>query len=184
MKDLIVRLCRWGLTVLGVNAAISCDNNIEVAPMYGVPVVEYGSPFMEYRIKGQVVSSNSGDPIKGIAVTYINEATKQESKDTVWTTSNGEFECHGTDFPTESIILKFTDVDGVENIAEFDSKSVRMALKKVEDGDGRWNMGVFTTDDLNITLLPTELFGVVPPITLAYGTQYDEYVEKSNAEKR
>lgn len=183
MKDLIVRLCRWGLTVLGVNAAISCDSNIDVAPMYGVLVAEYGSPFMEYRIKGKVVNAIGLHPIKGIAVTYINGSTQIESKDTVWTTSNGEFECHGTDVPTESIILKFTDVDGVENIAEFDSKSVRMALKKVEDGDGRWNMGVFTTDDLNITLSPTE-YDEFPPITALYGTQYDKYVEKTNAEKR
>ena len=183
MKDLIIRLCRWGLTVLGVNAAISCDSNIDVAPMYGVPVAEYGSPFMEYRIKGLVVSSVNEHPIKGIAVTYINETTQIESKDTVWTTSNGEFECHGTDVPTESIILKFTDVDGEENIDEFDSAMVRMALKKVEDGDGRWNMGVFTTDDISIKLIPIE-YGMFPPITLAYGTQYDEYVEKTNAEKR
>lgn len=152
MKELFLRLCRWGLTILGVNAAISCNGSIDVAPMYGVIVAEYGSPFMEFKLKGKVVSSNDGTPVKDIAVTYTNELVNIESPDTVWTAADGGFEYNGLDFPSESVILKFTDVDGSSNVGEFQTKEVQVKLRKEQDGESNWDMGFYTTDDLMIKL--------------------------------
>lgn len=175
MRDLFLRLCRWGLTILGVNAVISCNDNVDVAPLYGVIAAEYGSPFIEFKLKGKVVSSHNETPVKGIAVTYTNEKTNIESKDTVWTAADGGFEYNGADFPTESVILKFTDVDGISNVDEFRTKEVQVKLSKEQDGEGNWNMGVYTADDLLIKLEPDV------EIAVEYGVQYSEYSKKPKA---
>lgn len=92
MRDLFLRFCRWALPLLGISGVISCDNVIQSPDMYGCPPApEYGVPVMEFRMKGKVVDSQSEQPIKGIAVTRINELTSQESVDTVWTAENGWF---------------------------------------------------------------------------------------------
>ena len=65
MKNLVLRLCRWGLTILGINCVISCDGDHgTVAPMYGVQVAEYGVPVIEYRISGKVIDSRTESPYK------------------------------------------------------------------------------------------------------------------------
>ena len=93
MRDLFLRFCRWALPLLGISGVISCDNVIQSPDMYGCPPApEYGVPVMEFRMKGKVVDSQSEQPI------------------------NGEFICQGEDVTSESMILKFTDVDGQENL--------------------------------------------------------------------
>lgn len=115
MRDLILRFCRWALPLLGVSAAISCDNVIQAPDMYGCPPApEYGVPVMEFRISGKAVDARTEEPVKGIAVTYITE-DKYESPDTTWTSDNGEFMIRQNSFPSYKMTLKFTDVDGADN---------------------------------------------------------------------
>ncbi|MBQ8812587.1 MAG: radical SAM-associated putative lipoprotein [Bacteroidales bacterium] len=174
MRDLFLRLCRWALPLLGISGAISCDNVIQTYDMYGCPPAEYGVPTMEFRMKGKVVDSESDQPVKGIAVTRINENTSIESTDTVWTAENGEFFYQGTDFPSESMILKFTDVDGVENHGMFHNKEVKVKLTREEGSQEGWFTGVYISDDVLV-----KLDAYPAP---EYGLPYSEYSAKKNAE--
>ena len=176
MRDLFLRFCRWALRLLGISGAISCDNVIQSPDMYGCPPApEYGVPVMEFRMKGKVVDSQSEQPIKGIAVTRINEETSQESVDTVWTADNGEFICQGEDWPSESMILKFTDVDGGENLGEFMEKEVKVKLTREEGSQNGWFTGIYISDDILVKLDPE------PELTPEYGVAYSEYSAKENA---
>ena len=175
MRDLFLRFCRWALPLLGISGAISCDNVITGPDMYGCPPAEYGVPTMEFRMKGKVVDSQSEQPIKGIAVTRINEETSQESVDTVWTADNGEFICQGEDWPSESMTLKFTDVDGRENLGEFMEKEVKVKLTREEGSQNGWFTGIYISDDVLVKLDPE------PEVTPEYGVAYSEYSAKENA---
>ena len=51
---------RWALPLLGVSAAIACDNVIQAPDMYGFPSApEYGVPVIEFRISGRAVDAIS-----------------------------------------------------------------------------------------------------------------------------
>lgn len=152
MRDLFLRFCRWALPLLGISGVISCDNVIQSPDMYGCsPAPEYGVPVMEFRMKGKVVDSQSEQPI------------------------NGEFICQGEDETSESMILKFTDVDGQENLGEFMEKEVKVKLTREEGSENGWFTGIYISDDV-LVKLDTE-----PEVTPEYGLPYSEYSAKENA---
>ena len=155
MRNLILRFCRWALPLLGVSAAISCDNVIQAPDMYGCPPTpEYGAPVMEFRISGKAVDARTGEPVKGIAVTYITE-DKYESPDTTWTSDNGEFMIRQNSFPSYKRTLKFTDVDGADN-GEYSVKEVEVTLDWKEESQDGWMVGIFTADDVQVKLDPVQ----------------------------
>lgn len=155
MRDLILRFCRWALPLLGVSAAISCDNVIQAPDMYGCPPTpEYGVPVMEFRISGKAVDARTEEPVKGIAVTYITE-DKYESPDTTWTSDNGEFMIRQNSFPSYKRTLKFTDVDGADN-GEYSLKEVEVTLEWKEESQDGWMVGIFTADDVQVKLDPVQ----------------------------
>lgn len=126
---------------------ISCDNVINEPDMYGCPVPEYGAPVMEFRVKGQVADSYTGKPIKGIAVSCDEDWDDPE----VITSDNGEFVYESYGFPNDKIKLKFTDVDFDEDGA-YMPKELEVALKKVSEGSGTWDEGVFIAEDVMVKL--------------------------------
>lgn len=153
MRNLILRICRWLLPMFGVSAAISCDNIIQSPDMYGCPPApEYGVPVMEYRMSGKVVDSDTGTPIKGIAVTHREFGSTFEPADTVFTTENGDFLVENMGFPSEKMILKFTDVDGEENGGEYQVKEVTVSFVQTGEGDGNWDEGDFAAENVEVTL--------------------------------
>ena len=163
MKNLFYRLCRALLTMLGFSAAASC------AVEYGAPVVcEYGVPTMEFKISGKVSDSVTGDPIKGIAVTYL-ENDEYERPDTVWTDEDGKFLYDSYGFPAESIRLKFTDVDFSENGGYYEAAIEEISLEKVSDGTGTWDSGDYVAEEISVRLNPVE------EQECMYGTPYVEF---------
>lgn len=166
MRNLFLRFCRWALPLLGVSGAVSCDNVIGSRAEYGVPT-------MEYRVRGKVLSSESDEPVKGIAVTGMTE-DGYERIDTVWTTENGEFLYDGYDFPSDHITLRFTDVDGFDNLGEFQKKEVQVVLTREEGSQSGWFSGVYVSDDLLVRLDP------LPEVE--YGVPYSEYSSKEHAD--
>ena len=155
MRYLILRFCRWALPLLGVSAAISCDNVIQAPDMYGCPPApEYGVPVMEFRISGKAVDARTEEPVKGIAVTYITE-DKYESPDTTWTSDNGEFLIENYSFPSDKMTLKFTDVDGAEN-GEYSVEEVEVTLDWKEESQDGWMTGIFAADDVQAKLDPVQ----------------------------
>ena len=147
MKNLILKICRFLLPYFGVSAVISCDNVIIGPDMYGCPPLEYGTPTMEFRVKGTVTDYVTGEPVKGIAVSTDDDWEDPE----VVTSDNGEFVYESYGFPKEIIKLKFTDVDFDEDGA-YMSKEFMVALKKASEGSGTWDEGFYIADDVVVKL--------------------------------
>lgn len=154
MRGLFLRFCRWALPLFGVSAAISCDNVIQAPDMYGCPPVpEYGVPIMEFRISGKAEDAKTGQPVKGIAVTHIHPEDQYESPDTTWTSEKGEFIVQQSSFPSDKMILKFTDVDGSEN-GEYSVEKVDVTLVRKEESQDGWMVGIYAADDIQVKLDP------------------------------
>ena len=155
MRNLILRFCSWALPLLGASAVISCDNVIQAPDMYGrPPAPEYGVPVMQFRISGKAEDAQTGEPVKGIAVTYITE-DKYEHPDTTWTSDNGEFIIRQNSFPSDKMTLKFTDVDGADN-GEYSVEKVEVTLVRKEESQDGWMVGIYTADDVQVKLDPVQ----------------------------
>ena len=126
---------------------ISCDNVIIGPDMYGCPPVEYGTPFVEFTVVGQVVDADS-NPIPNIKVSH------DKWPESVRTSEDGTFELNAelNGFEMESATLDFTDTDGEENGGEFMSQTVDIPLVRTEQGDGNWDNGEFSASDVEIVL--------------------------------
>ena len=109
---------------------------------------------MEFRISGKAEDAQTGEPVKGIAVTYITE-DKYEHPDTTWTSDNGEFLIENYSFPSDKMTLKFTDVDGVEN-GEYSVEKVDVTLIRKEESQDGWMVGIYTADDVQVKLDPVQ----------------------------
>lgn len=147
MKDLFFRFCRWALPLLGVSAAISCDNVIQGPDMYGCPPAEYGTPVMEFRVAGKVTDSQTGLPVKGVTVSTDDDWEDPE----VITSDNGEFVYESQGFPSDKILMKFTDTDGSENGCYMD-KELEVILKQVQSGSGNWDFGMYIAEDVQVKI--------------------------------
>lgn len=147
MKDLFLRFCRWVLATLGITGVISCDGD---GPL---PALEYGVPVMEFRISGKAVDAKTGQPVKGIAVTHIHPENQYQRQDTTWTSEKGEFIVQQSSFPSDKMILKFTDVDGSEN-GEYSVEQVEVALVLKEASQDGWMVGIYAADDVQVELDP------------------------------
>ena len=154
MRDLFLRFCRWALPLLGVTAAISCDNVIESPDMYGCPPsgyedmpVMYGTPTVEFSVKGKVMDSE-GNPIPGIQISHDYSGQK------VLTSVDGTFDYTSEDFgfEMETVTLEFTDIDGEENGGDFQSQEVAVPVQQTEPGDGGWNNGKFEAEGVEIVM--------------------------------
>ena len=123
---------------------------------------EYGSPHADYTVKGTVVNKNTGNPIKGIRVTYNTVRfgtmygvipTLYTPKSYVFTNPNGEFKLTDRFGAGEYIIedgsVKMTvhleDVDEEEN-GLFLSVNQLVDFSKAEQSGKpkNWYMGEYT----------------------------------------
>lgn len=143
MKKLQKRIMRLYTAVcaavLGVLGFTACSGQ----------AVEYGTPHLDYRVKGKVVSSE-GKPIKGIRVTVKDDdfmSDWPDGKNVVYTDEDGLMESgKNTAMEIYDQMVYFEDVDGVENGGEYalDSMALSdMSKKKVKDGSGSWYNGEY-----------------------------------------
>ena len=157
MKNILLRFCRWALTALGITAVGSCDRF--------EPVAEYGCPTMTFRVTGKIVNSDTGQPVKGIAVSCDDDWDDPE----VITSDDGEFVYESYAFPADKIILKYKDSDGEAN-GYYISREGPVILKKAQDGTGTWDSGLYVAENLQIKM--DEDFPVM------YGTPMVEFSVK------
>ena len=157
MKNILLRFCRWALTALGITAVGSCERF--------EPVAEYGCPTMTFRVTGKIVNSDTGQPVKGIAVSCDDDWDDPE----VITSDDGEFVYESYAFPADKIILKYKDSDGEAN-GYYISKEGPVILKKAQDGTGTWDSGLYVAENLQIKM--DEDFPVM------YGTPFVEFSVK------
>lgn len=91
------------LSILGFGAACGL-NSCE----YGTPVVEYGTPFATFRVKGNVKSELTSHVIPNIRLVM--------GHDTSFTDESGNYQISNTDFPdNQTFLVKIQDIDGTSN---------------------------------------------------------------------
>ena len=138
----MTRLLSGALISLGFT---SCDNETtdDVYPL------EYGSPSVDYRVKG-TVTDDAGNPIENIRVIIRNawdNTPNPYMDDTVYTDKQGEF---ANEMNTTGGIGKqkvyFDDIDGEANGGTFQSDSTDLAdmeSTQVKEGSGNWYQGQY-----------------------------------------
>lgn len=141
----MTRLLSGALVALGFTA---CDdeNNGDYPDDYPL---EYGSPSVEYRVKG-TVTDEAGNPIENIRVIIRNawdNTPNPYMDDTVYTDKQGAF---ANEMNTTGGIGKqkvyFDDIDGEANGGLFQPDSTNIADMEatlVEEGHGSWNQGQY-----------------------------------------
>lgn len=114
----------------------------------GEGTVEYGTPYINFRISGRVTDTQSR-PIAGIQVADANRTTEP-----ITTDADGKYTLTGTAFSPEYCTIQFDDTDGTANGGEFASQTVNPQLSdanRTEKGKG-WYGGKYEKDDVNAQL--------------------------------
>lgn len=162
MEKFLSRLVKGFFALLGF--ATSCTPGSVPEPMYGPPgPAEYGTPSATFRFLGKVSDENEkGIPGIRVAVkmskpwngAYVEKNGKMvpyvwEQADTLFTDEDGKFAREYTlldDIASvpEDVVVTAEDVDGEENGGAFTArKDIKVEVKQVDKGDGRWNMGTY-----------------------------------------
>ena len=138
----MTRLLSCSMISLGFT---SCDNETtdDVYPL------EYGSPSVDYRVKG-TVTDEAGNPIENIRVIIRNawdNTPNPYMDDTVYTDKQGAF---ANEMNTTGGIGKqkvyFDDIDGEANGGTFQSDSTDLAdmeSTQGKEGSGNWYQGQY-----------------------------------------
>lgn len=130
----------------GVFGALGVD--VKMHPVE--TVAEYGVPYATFEIKGKVVDSE-GNPLKGIEV--YGEDIYEYMRVKTTTDKDGSFNLVQPEWlPAGEADICFEDVDGEENGGDFGKKTETVKLTQTEDGEGHWNDGVYSSEDLTITM--------------------------------
>lgn len=130
----------------GVFGALGVD--VKMHPVE--TVAEYGVPYATFEIKGKVVDSE-GNPLKGIEV--YGEDIYEYMRVKTTTDEDGSFNLVQPEWlPAGEADICFEDVDGEENGGDFGKKTETVKLTQTEDGEGHWNDGVYSSEDLTITM--------------------------------
>ena len=116
---------------------------------------EYGTPVAKFRVKGKVYSTINGEKksLNNIKL-KLEGYSKQDS---AYSKPDGTFDFSSQIVPDNNT-FKFTisDIDGDENLGEFESKEMSVDFTNVrfENGSGNWDRGEATKDlgDIELTL--------------------------------
>ena len=144
MKKLLYLL----LGLLGFSACSEGENSNKTKnDIDNIPCM-YGTPTVEFTIKGKVTDS-AGVPIKGIVVSLDrnSDLSAVTGEDGSFTTNKVRaINIYGT--------LTFTDTDGDANGGDFATKDVsveNLPTVKIKDGEGWYNGEYEVTADVKLT---------------------------------
>ena len=144
MKKLLYLL----LGLLGFSACSEGENSNKTRDdIDNIPCM-YGTPTVEFTIKGKVTDS-AGVPIKGIVVSLDrnSDLSAVTGEDGSFTTNKVRaINIYGT--------LTFTDTDGDANGGDFATKDVsveNLPTVKIKDGEGWYNGEYEVTADVKLT---------------------------------
>lgn len=113
-------------------------------------VCEYGVPHATFEVKGKVVDAD-GNPIAGIEV--YGEDIHEHMRAKTTTSEDGTFTLVQPEwFPAEEVDVCFEDVDGEANGGDFGKKVETVSLTQTEDGEGTWNVGVYSSEELIVRM--------------------------------
>lgn len=135
------------------NGASTWDSGLYVAENLQIKMDEdfavmYGTPMVEFSVKGRVVDADS-NPIPNIEVTWGGNMYGKAV-----TAEDGTFEYtnEGMDEDMSQVVLTFTDVDGEENGGDFETEEVQVSLTQTDPGDGGWDFGDYAAEDVVVVL--------------------------------
>lgn len=144
MKKLLYLL----LGLLGFSACSEGENSNKTRDdIDNIPCM-YGTPTVEFTIKGKVTDS-AGVPIKGIVV-----SSDRNSDLSAVTGEDGSFTTNKVRAINIYGTLTFTDTDGDANGGDFATKDVsveNLPTVKIKDGEGWYNGEYEVTADVKLT---------------------------------
>lgn len=144
MKKLLYLL----LGLLGFSACSEGENSNKTRDdIDNIPCM-YGTPTVEFTIKGKVTDS-AGVPIKGIVV-----SSDRNSDLSAVTGEDGSFTTNKVRAISIYGTLTFTDTDGDANGGDFATKDVsveNLPTVKIKDGEGWYNGEYEVTADVKLT---------------------------------
>jgi putative lipoprotein (rSAM/lipoprotein system) len=143
------------LAVLGFSSCM-----LNSGDEYGTPAVEYGAPYADFVITGNVSSAETNKPIPALKVVMQQEYGVDENGnsliapvDSTKTDENGNYQVKNTDgsWSSDYYNIAVLDTDGEENGA-FNDTTVAVSFKDATfvDGSG-WYKGK-ATETVNVKL--------------------------------
>ena len=140
MKNMILKLCKGLLGLLGIVMATSCDD------ILGGMVCEYGTPSMDYTVMGKVVNARN-EALKGIKVKTMSRNGLSGRQDSTYTDVSGNFTVSQENvFPNKTVPIVFEDESGT-----YKSDTLDVKLTQVKEGKN-WYSGKFAAEDVKVTL--------------------------------
>lgn len=161
MRDIIIKVCSWLLTAMGLGAISGCNG------LPFIPKSEYGTPHCSYEVKCRVVDSEKGSPVKGVKLTpglkYTATDEAGNKVEQFYPMTEGEisdegyFEMAGKKYDGEydELHIRMTDPDPEKDGHYKDSIYV-VDLTKIREADKKdhWSAGTYGAD---VTLKAEEM---------------------------
>ena len=95
-------------------------------------LAQYGAPVMHFKLLGQIKSAECEQPIGGVEITLVNDATGQITK--VQSDENGNFNFRVVEYYWDyEFSMNLADIDGDANQGEFVSKSLRFKFSDMTE---------------------------------------------------
>ena len=154
MKEIISRMCRWTLAMLGVSGVTACNES--GGGFHDYPVM-YGTPYCSYEVKCRVIDSETKTPVRGVRlVTGLPDSFTLDDNGNIvkyfnpWDEAvekgDGVYLMAGSMAMGESIAVKLEDLDPSADGHYRDTVYV-IPLEKIKESDkGSWHMGTYGAD--------------------------------------
>ena len=146
-----VRFNRWYNAVLtALLSVLGFGCSTDEPEEYGTILMEYGTPYADYIIKGSV-TNEAGQPVRGIK-TSLKSVFDNENEhyvlglDSVETDVSGNYQLKYVGTQDRSLRLIVEDVDGVANGGEFLSDTLKIDFDKAvqtKQSDEFWYDGAY-----------------------------------------
>lgn len=154
MKEIISRMCRWALAMLGVSGVTACNES--GGGFHDSPVM-YGLPYCSYEVKCRVIDSETKTPVKGVRlVTGLPDSFTLDDNGNIvkefspWDEAvekgDGGYLMTGSMAMGESIAVKLEDLDPSADGHYRDTIYVIPLEKIKESENGAWDMGTYGAD--------------------------------------
>lgn len=177
MKEFMLKLSRWFLALMGLGGAFSCNGLF-------VGRDEYGTPYSTFQVKGKVVDSESGAPVKGVTMTPchtysdvdengVKVEVHQPMDEGVEVDDKGTFVIGGTSYSADTSLSVLLHDEDPETDGHYKDSVYVVELEPVEGAkdEDAWHVGSFAA---NVVLKAEP----VHEAAVEYGVPYSRYERK------
>lgn len=170
MKETVLKLFRWFLALMGLGGAFSCSGQF-------IGRDEYGTPYSTFQIKGKVVDSESGAPVKGVTIVQCHaysDVYEPVHGGEVEVDDKGTFVINGRSYFGDASLPVFLHDEDPEADGHYKDSVYVVEMEPVEGAkdEGTWHVGSFAAD---VVLKAKPVHDYAP---VEYGVQYSRYERK------